>query len=94
MLNLTENARDILRKVPHQPELGPGAGLRIARSQAKDGVFLTSLTHAPRRNDEVVDDDGARVFLGPVAAERFEGGRLDARTDPRGRIEFVVRRAS
>ena len=92
LLTLTENARDILRKVPHQPAMGPGAGLRIARSQTKDDVFVTALTPAPRRDDEVVDDEGARVFLGPLAARRFDGRRLDARHDDAGRIEFVVSR--
>jgi len=91
MLTLTANARDILRKVPHQPALGPGAGLRIALSQSKDDVFVTALATTPRRDDEVVDCDGARVFLGPLAARRFDGSRLDARTDGLGRIEFVVR---
>lgn len=91
LLTLTTHARDILRKVPFQPAFGPGAGLRIARSQSKEGVFLTALASAPSQDDDVVDDDGARVFLGPVAARRFDGGSLDARTDDRGRIEFVVR---
>jgi hypothetical protein len=97
MLHLTANARDILRKVPHQPSLGPGAGLRISRSRAEDrsreDVFVTTLATRPRRGDEVVDCEGARVFLGPLAARRFEGARLDARTDDLGRIEFVVRPA-
>lgn len=92
MLTLTANAREILRKVPHQPSLGPGAGLRIAKSQSKDEVFVTTLATTPRRDDEVVDHDGARVFLGPLAARRFDGRRLDARHDDAGRIEFVVSR--
>jgi len=98
MLTLTAHARDILRKVPHQPAFGPGAGLRIALSQSKDrsdqDVFVTALATTPRRDDEVVDCGGARVFLGPLAARRFDGARLDARTDAEGRIEFVVRPAS
>lgn len=92
MLTLTANAREILRKVPHQPSLGPGAGLRIAKSQSKDEVFVTTLATTPRRDDEVVDHDGARVFLGPLAARRFSESELDARTDDAGRVEFVVRR--
>jgi len=93
LLTLTASARDILRKVPYQPALGPEAGLRISLSRSKEG-FATELAPGPRADDEVVDRDGARVFLGPVAARRFAAHRLDARHDDLGRIEFVVRPAS
>ncbi|GAA2151947.1 hypothetical protein GCM10009844_34720 [Nocardioides koreensis] len=94
MLTMTENARDILRKIPDQPDQPAGAGLRIARSRGSRSTFTTALADAPRRGDEIVDHDGARVFLGPVAARRFTDARLDARTDVVGRIQFVVKHGS
>ncbi len=94
MLTMTENARDILRKIPDQPDQRPGAGLRIAQTRGSRSAFTTTLADTPRRDDEVVERDGARVFLGPVAAQRFTDAKLDARKDDLGRIQFVVKHGS
>jgi hypothetical protein len=94
VLTITDTARDVLRKIPKQPDLPGSAGLRIARRETSDrGFHVMAAPHA-RSGDHVVEDGDARVFLGPVAAERFRGRELDARRDARGRIEFVVREAS
>jgi hypothetical protein len=91
---MTDTARDVLRKIPQQPDLPGTAGLRISRHGTSDrGFHVMAAPHA-RSGDHVVEDGDARVFLGPVAAEKFQGRELDARRDPHGRIEFVVRETS
>lgn len=94
MLTLTETARDVLRKIPQQPDLPGTAGLRIARHETSGRGFRVMAAPHARSGDHVVEDGAARVFLGPVAAERLRGRELDARHDAGGRIEFVVRDAS
>jgi Fe-S cluster assembly iron-binding protein IscA len=49
---------------------------------------------SPQESDEVVEHDGARVFLGPIAALKFNDSVLDVRTDGLGRLQFVVRDAA
>lgn len=92
MLTLTDSARDVVRKIPHQPLLPSTAGLRICRRTgvAADGPLDVAAVHEPEPTDQVVDSDGARVFLGEQAAVALDGLVLDAGTDDRGRIQFSV----
>lgn len=92
MLALTDSARDVVRKIPNQPMLPSSAGLRIAyrTGVAADGSLEVAAVHEPHPDDQVVDSDGARVFLGTRAATALADKVLDARTDDRGRIEFSV----
>ena len=62
MLEISDEAVDVLR------ELG---ALRITAETADDGDLELSLEDAeePKEGDEVVERDGARVFLDALAAE-------------------------
>lgn len=91
MLAMTDQARRIVRQIPLQPGLDGEAGLRIAQGAGPDDPFSTGLARRPEDGDTVIDEQGARVFLGPVAAHSLDGSTLDARYDDRGRIEFVTR---
>lgn len=91
MLTLTDTARDVLRRIPRQPDQPSTAGLRIAPRATEDSGFRVAAAPRPRSGDHVLDDGEARVFLADEAADRFEDAELDARKDDRGRIEFVVR---
>lgn len=94
MLNLTSGARTVLQKFTRHPTLSPTAGLRIARSKKSEDRFHVEVVPEPQQDDKVIEDDGARVFLGPVAARRLGDHTLDARNDAQGRVEFVVRAAA
>lgn len=95
MLTLTENAREVVRKIPNQPYLSPTAGLRIARKGAvPDGALFVAAETQPHDGDEVVTDSGARVFLDKYALPALAGKILDARLDRTGRLQFsLVRQA-
>lgn len=67
-------------------------GLRIAPGQQPSAPLRVAMAPAPQPGDATVEQDGARVFCAPQTEERLDGGRLDARRDDRGRLEFVVNR--
>lgn len=90
MLDFTHTARSFLQRLPGHTG-SPEGGLRIARPPGETDGFRVVPARRPRRSDTLVEEDGARVFLGPVAAERLAGRTLDAREDEHGRVEFVVR---
>jgi Fe-S cluster assembly iron-binding protein IscA len=57
-----------------------GSGLRITATEDADGERALSLevAAAPAEGDQVVDEDGTRVFLEPTAASLLDDKVLDA----------------
>lgn len=91
-LTLTDNASNVIRALSERSELAEEAGLRIAG--ADDGGAPTDLAVAlvmtPRTEDKVVEQEGARVFLDPTAADLLEGKVLDATVDENGKVRFLM----
>lgn len=90
MFTLTDQAHEAVRLLSTSTtgELVPG--LRISRRSDRP-TFAVKRATAPQEMDHVVEHDGARVFLAPIAALRFADSVLDVRTDQSGRLEFIVR---
>ena len=94
MLTMTPQALVVVRKVTGHPRLGGNSGLRIAgnpASPAKVAPLQVGAVSGPRPGDEVVERDGARVFLGPTAGRRLRGRTLDVISEHSGRVHFVVK---
>jgi Fe-S cluster assembly iron-binding protein IscA len=92
MLTLTETARSFVRRIPDNPMLPPSAGLRISRHRgAADGGLQVSKAGEPAEGDQVLECDGARVFLGQRAVDAVQGKVLDAGIQD-GRIQFMLSR--
>jgi iron-sulfur cluster assembly protein len=89
MLALTHNAVLVIRDLAAQQEVPSGAGLRIASDPAAGSLTL-ALAAQPERGDQVVDADGARIFLDPQAAEILDDKALDAVVDEQGAVQFGV----
>jgi Fe-S cluster assembly iron-binding protein IscA len=87
MLTMTENAVLVIRDLTAQEEVPAGAGLRIASDLAAGSLNL-SLAENPAQGDQVVDADGARVFLDPQAAQILDDKALDAAVDEQGAVQF------
>ena len=91
-LTLTENASSVIRALSENSELAEEAGLRIAGSD--DGGQPTDLAVAlvmtPRQQDQVIEQEGARVFLDPTAANLLEDKVLDATVDDDGKVRFLM----
>ena len=93
MFTMTQKARAVVQQVTGHPRLGEESGLRIASQDEQTDALGVGMAAGPRRGDEVVEHDGARVYLDEEAVPRVRGRLLDAVTEDSGRVQFVVRRA-
>ena len=91
MLVLSENASTAIRNLVERPELPEVSGLRIAAEEGGSGSLGVWTVGVPEEGDQVVEDEGARVFLEPSAAVMLDDKVLDATVDEQGRIGFVLR---
>ena len=75
MLVITDEARDAIRAIIEESEIGPAGGLRIFGS---DDAFEFELAAEPGEGDGVIREGGVVVFLDPAAAELLADKILDA----------------
>jgi iron-sulfur cluster assembly protein len=91
VLTLTENASAVIKNITESQQQADGSGLRIV--QQGDGqeaeLALTTAT-TPEPGDQVVEDQGARVFLEETAAETLDDKVLDAQVDESGGVQFTL----
>lgn len=90
MVTITSQALSVIRRVTGHPRLEPTSGLRVARTEPADEPLQVGAVNGPQPGDEVIERDGARLFLGPDAARTVRDGRLDATTDEAGRVTFIL----
>jgi iron-sulfur cluster assembly protein len=90
MLVLTDNAISAIRSLTSQPELPAATGLRIMAQANEVPSLQLALTEGPVAGDQVVEEQGARVFLEPAAAAALDEMSLDARVDDQGQVAFSV----
>lgn len=86
MLTLTENACSIVKRYTDHPETPESAGLRIT-STAEAQLAVTT-TDEPVAGDQLVEQDGARVYLDADAAQQLDDKVLDAGIDETGNVQF------
>lgn len=91
MLTLTTGAVNAIREITHQPGLPEETGVRIAATASGNGgpAFEIAVASTPEPADDVVEAEGARVFLDPEASAAFDDKALDAEIDE-GQIRFRV----
>jgi Fe-S cluster assembly iron-binding protein IscA len=94
MLAITPEALTVIRRVSTHPRMEPTAGLRVAARPDSSAPLEVKIVDRPRPGDSVVERHGTRLYLDLEAAERVQGGELDAVTDRRGRVQFVLRDAA
>jgi iron-sulfur cluster assembly protein len=98
MLMLTESAKEMVRDMVSTGDAPDGTGLRITAAHDEDGgpALSIELASEPAEGDQVLDEDGTRVFLEPEAASLLDDKVLDAerhddhfhfRLDDQGRAE-------
>ena len=90
MLTLTENASTVVRTLVDQTGAADQAGLRISQDAPDSPALHVIPTEAPQPGDQVVEEDGARVFLEEVAAVTLDDKVLDAQVDDRGGVQFTI----
>ena len=80
MLTLTDSAKEMVRDMVSSGDAPEGSGLRISAAHDEGGAPALSLELAsePAEGDQVLDDEGTRVFLEPGAAALLDDKVLDA----------------
>jgi Fe-S cluster assembly iron-binding protein IscA len=91
MLALTDNAveavQEILSSSDEVPEVG---GLRLVAEPAGGQLNIQpSVVALPGEDDEVIEEQGARVFLDPDAASLLDDKILDASIEP-NQVAFTI----
>ncbi|HET9658519.1 MAG TPA: hypothetical protein VFP72_24415 [Kineosporiaceae bacterium] len=84
VLTLTPNATTVIKDLTMQPQVPEGSGLRIAPAPDGSGELQLSLQPEPTPGDEVIDNEGARVFLEPGTAHLLADQTLDAQVTDGG----------
>jgi Fe-S cluster assembly iron-binding protein IscA len=90
MLTLTENAVRAIRGLTSQQGQAAESGLRIMTSGNQASTLQLSLAPSPMAGDEVVEAEGARVFLEPAAVAVLDDKALDATVDDDGGVAFSL----
>ena len=90
MLTLTENASTIVKDIASRTGGGEGAGLRISADPALGADFSVTASDHPEPGDQVVEQDGATVYLENQAAEVLSDKVLDAGVDQAGNVQFAL----
>lgn len=89
MLTLTDRAAETIRALTTQPGYPADTGLRMSRQGDDEGKLALSL-EAQQPDDAVIEESGARVFVGPDVAAVVEESELDAQVDEQGRPTFML----
>ncbi|GAA3814040.1 hypothetical protein GCM10022226_38550 [Sphaerisporangium flaviroseum] len=90
MLTLTDNAAKVIRDLNAQSDEATEKGIRISSQDEDAGSLLLSVADGPESTDKVIESEGAKVYLDPVAATVLEDKALDANIDDQGGISFHV----
>jgi iron-sulfur cluster assembly protein len=91
LLALTDNAVEAVRDiVSSSDEASETSGLRmVAEREGMQANFQLSVVPLPAEDDEVIDEQGARVFLEPKAASLLDDKVLDASVE-QDQVAFTI----
>ena len=89
MLTLTENASTVVKTLVDQSG-GEEAGLRISQDAPDSPALHVIPSQSPQPGDQVLEEDGARVFLEETAAVTLDDKILDAQVDDAGGVQFTI----
>jgi Fe-S cluster assembly iron-binding protein IscA len=90
MLALTDNAVEVVKQIVAIDGPAEVGGLRmVAEQSGKEPRFELSVVALPAEDDEVIETQGARVFLEPKAASLLDDKLLDA-TVAENEISFTI----
>ena len=88
MLTLTENASSVVTAITEQTVEAEDAGLRI--SQQDTDSLNVQPAPSPQPGDQVIEQEGARVFVDETAAQMLDQMTLDAAVDTDGSVQFSL----
>ncbi len=86
MLMLTREAAGVIKGLTEAPGAG---GLRISTPEGSGTGLEAKLARAPDPLDQIVEAEGARIFLAPGTAETLDDKVLDADLEA-GEVRFAL----
>jgi iron-sulfur cluster assembly protein len=90
LLALTDSAVEAVKDIVSASEVPETGGLRmIAERAGTRANFELSVVPLPAEDDEVIDEQGARVFLEPEAASLLDDKILDASVE-QNQVAFTI----
>jgi iron-sulfur cluster assembly protein len=89
LLALTDSAVEAVKDIVSSSEVPETAGLRMVAERATQANFQLSVVPLPAEDDEVIDEQGARVFLEPEAASLLDDKVLDADVE-QNQVAFTI----
>lgn len=90
MLTLTESATTVVKAIVEQSIGTTDGGLRINSEDPASTEFAVRVVQAPEELDAVVENDGARVYLGTNAVLALGDKVLDAEIGDDGTARFAI----
>jgi iron-sulfur cluster assembly protein len=90
MLTLTDQATDVVKTITEQTTEGETAGLRISQQESDPNALGLTPVENPQPGDQVLESDGARLFLDATAAIVLDNEVLDAQVDEAGTVQFGI----
>jgi iron-sulfur cluster assembly protein len=93
MLAITENAAAAIRQLVMVADLPPSAGLRISLAsglEEADPKLAVSMEESAVESDDIVNEEGANVFVGESASTLLADKVLDASVGEDGRVLFTL----
>ena len=90
MLALTDNAVEVVKQIVAIDGPAEAGGLRlVAEHGGTEPRFELTVAAVPGEDDEVIETQGARVFLEPTAASLLDDKLLDA-TVAENQVSFTI----
>ena len=91
MLTITSNAAEAIRAIVENTDVPEEGGIRIsvARQNGAQASLELAVSPAPLEGDEVLDAQGAHVFLDELAVLALDDKSLDAQIEE-GEISFGI----
>jgi Fe-S cluster assembly iron-binding protein IscA len=89
MLTMTETASTLVRTITDQSVGSAEGGLRISQSDSATD-FAVDVVPAPESADQIIEREGARVFLEEQAATTLADRVLDAQLDENNAVRFSL----
>ncbi len=90
MLTITETAGVVVKTIATQAPDTENSGLRISGTDADAPDLMVAVAAAPEPDDQIVERDGARVFLERTAAAMLDDKILDAHVQADGSVAFAI----
>lgn len=90
MLTLTDQATTVVKSIADQSPDVESVGLRISAPDLSATQLDLSVVASPEPADQVIESEGALVFLESNAATLLDDKVLDAHIEENGAVSFAI----